>query len=80
MQFEVPIYRDFKIKGKIETKLIGLNWYRNEHFQSLNKVKKEYFWRIKEQYKFGLILSRYAAYETYTVRYLPYVILKGTVA
>jgi hypothetical protein len=51
MKFEVPIYRDFKTKSKIETKLIGLNWYRNAHFQILNKVKKEYLWIVKSQYQ-----------------------------
>ena len=51
MKFEVPIYRVFKTKGKITTKLIGLNWYRNAHFQILNTVKKEYFLSIKKQFQ-----------------------------
>jgi hypothetical protein len=58
MKFEVPIYRDFKIKSKIETKLIGLNWYRNAHFQVLNKIKKEYFCRIKAQCQGKLSLKK----------------------
>lgn len=58
MKFEVPIYRDFKVKGKIETKLIGLNWYRNAHFQILNKVKKEYVLKIKEQVQGKLNLQK----------------------
>lgn len=45
LQIIVPIYRKFpnkKSKQGFSNTVLGMNWYRNAHFQVLNKVKAEY--------------------------------------
>ena len=43
MVLELPIYYTFKYKTKKDkTVLVGINWYRNTHFQLETKVKKYY--------------------------------------
>ena len=46
IKLTLPIYWQVTKKKRV---LIGLNWYRNAHFQILNKVKKGYLMEIKSQ-------------------------------
>jgi len=47
----LPIYYTIVKKTKAnKTFLVNMNWYRNAHFQVLNKVKIYYHQLIKEQY------------------------------
>ena len=43
MKFNLPIYYTIHKKKKAnKTILVGMNWYRNAHYQILNKVKIDY--------------------------------------
>jgi hypothetical protein len=44
----VPIYFAYGKKKK-KTILVGMNWYRNAHFQISNKVKTHYHKLVKDQ-------------------------------
>ena len=52
----LPIYLPIK-KNKMT--LIGMNWYRNEHFSTLNKVKKIYKQLIQNQIVTNLKFTTY---------------------
>ena len=52
----LPIYLPIK-KNKMT--LIGMNWYRNEHFSTLNKVKKIYKQLIQNQVVTNLKFTTY---------------------
>ncbi len=51
IKLSLPIHQEKKVKGKITKYLVGMNWYRNEHFFLSNEVKKKYSEMIKEQLK-----------------------------
>lgn len=55
MKFTVPIYYQQTKKKKV---LVGLNWYRNAHFQVLNNAKKRYGWLIKPQMMSGFKFTK----------------------
>ena len=43
MKFNLPIYHTLRYKKKKDKNiLVGLNWYRNAHYQISNKVKQHY--------------------------------------
>ena len=46
IKLTLPIYWQVTKKKKV---LVGMNWYRNAHFQTLNKVKKGFLMEIKAQ-------------------------------
>ena len=70
MKITLPIYwvQEFKTK-KDKKHLVGLNFYRNAHYQILNKVKKYYHDLIKDKN-----IPEY--YETYIINFKVY--LKNT--
>ena len=48
MKFNLPIYYTIHKKKKAnKTILVGMNWYRNAHYQESNEVKKHYHNLIK---------------------------------
>jgi Holliday junction resolvase RusA-like endonuclease len=46
-KFSLPVYYTKKTRKGYKTFLVGLNWYRNAHYQEANKVKKYYHELIK---------------------------------
>ena len=66
MKISLPIYHIFEYKTKKDKKqLIGLNWYRNVHYITNNKVKEHYHKLVKEQYngeKYESIKVHYKVY------------------
>ena len=52
MKLVFPIYYTIEKKTKAnKTFLVNMNWYRNAHYQILNKVKIHYHDFVREQYK-----------------------------
>lgn len=51
IKLELPIYQDIATgrgeKRKTKSVLIGLNWYRNAHYQTENKMKHKYHELVK---------------------------------
>jgi hypothetical protein len=62
----LPIYYTIKRKTKKDKIiLVGMNWYRNAHFQESNKVKEYYHKLVSEQVgtqKFNKIFIEYKVY------------------
>lgn len=62
----MPVYWVQKRKTKADkTELLGMNWYRNAHFQDLNKCKKELSNYVNQQ----LMMQRKKITEQYEVHY-----------
>ena len=50
MRITLPIYYTHKYKTKKDkTEMVGMNGYRNNHYQINNKIKKHYHKLVKEQ-------------------------------
>jgi len=66
MKIVLPVHYTFEYKTKKNKKvLVGLNWYRNVHYISNNKVKTHFHNLVKQQYngqKFDKVKVHYKVF------------------
>jgi len=69
MKLTLPLYYTIVKKTKAnKTFLVNMTWYRNAHYQILNKVKTHYHQLVKEQYDGSTFNKPFIQYKIYAKR------------